>query len=276
MDNTNIYALSLCAGVGGIDLGLRLVSPRIRTICYVEGEAYTAEILAARMEEGHLDSAPIWTDLRTFDGRPWRGAVDIVTAGFPCQPFSVAGKRRYEADERHLWPFIARIVEECQPSLIFLENVSIRAFIEPWRDLRELGFSLSRPFACTAAELGAGHLRRRVFVLAYRKHRPQNEPGRRSWESGEGSSEHRPISSDAEGEQMGTSRLSRESGFRVDWWACEPGVERMVRRAPDRVDRDRALGNLCIPIVAGYVFARLVEEIKCDAEFRYNNLRRNT
>ena len=90
---------------------------------------------------GSLDPAPIWSDIRTFNGRAWRGVVDIVTSGFPCQPFSVAGKRRHEDDGRHLWPHIAAIVGECKPTLVFLENVSLRAFGSrhkgQWKSLRK-------------------------------------------------------------------------------------------------------------------------------------------
>lgn len=76
-------ALSLCAGIGGIDLGLRAVCPSVRSIAYVEREAFSAAVLAARMEEGKLDPAPIWSELATFDAQAWRGVVDLVTAGFP-------------------------------------------------------------------------------------------------------------------------------------------------------------------------------------------------
>ena len=101
-DSFNV--LSVCSGTGGLDLGLRLAVPCARTVCYLEREAYAAAVLAARMEEEALDAAPIWTDLRTFDGKPWRGVVDCVLGGYPCQPFSFAGKRAGENDERHLWP----------------------------------------------------------------------------------------------------------------------------------------------------------------------------
>ena len=95
-----LFGLSLCAGAGGLDLRLAIACPRYRTVGYVERDAFAASIIVARMEDAALDHAPLWDDIASFDGRPWRGAVDIVTAGYPCQPFSVAGRRRGAAERR--------------------------------------------------------------------------------------------------------------------------------------------------------------------------------
>lgn len=94
--------LSLCAGVGGLDLGVRLAEPAARTVCYVEREAPAASILVARMEDGWLHPAPIWSDLASFDAGAWRGAVDCVVSGDPCQPNSVAGRGLGADDDRWL------------------------------------------------------------------------------------------------------------------------------------------------------------------------------
>lgn len=84
--------LSLFSGYGGLGLGLKLALPSIRTVCYVERDAFAASILVARMEDALLDPAPVWDDVATFDGGPWRGTVDLVSGGFPCQDISLAGK----------------------------------------------------------------------------------------------------------------------------------------------------------------------------------------
>lgn len=118
----SITILSLCSGIGGLDEGVRLALPGARVVCYVEREAYCWAVLASRHEAEGMACPPIWSDVSTFDGRPWRG-VDILTAGFPCQPFSLAGKRRGSDDHRHLWPDIARIIGEAQPGIVLLENV---------------------------------------------------------------------------------------------------------------------------------------------------------
>jgi hypothetical protein len=120
----SMNVLSICAGYGGIDLGLRLAVPAARTVCWVEREAAACEILVRRMSEGWLDPAPIWSDATTFDGKPWNGVVDCIAAGIPCQPWSTAGKRKGFEDERHLGEHLVRTVGEVGPGLVFVENVS--------------------------------------------------------------------------------------------------------------------------------------------------------
>lgn len=118
-----VNGLAICAGIGGLELGLQIAVPEYRTVCAVEGEAFAAALLVSKMEVGELAPFPIWSDVRTFDGRPWRGKVDIITAGFPCQPHSVAGKRKGTEDERWIWPDIAKIAGEIRPGFVLLENV---------------------------------------------------------------------------------------------------------------------------------------------------------
>jgi site-specific DNA-cytosine methylase len=123
------------------------------------------------MENTALDRAPVWDDLTTFDGRPWRGLVDIIHGGYPCQPFSVAGKKLGDKDPRHLWPHVARIVSEIQPALCFFENVGghLRlGFEQVHDDLRSMGYRVKAGLF-TAEEIGATHKRERLFMLAYRE-----------------------------------------------------------------------------------------------------------
>ncbi len=161
--------LSLCAGYGGLDLGFHRAFPGARTVCYVENEIPAAAILAHNIEKGRLDDAPIWSDLKTFDPRPFRGRADAILGGYPCQPFSVAGQRRGTEDPRHLWPYIARIVETIQPRICVFENVRghVRLGLsEVLGELGELGYRV-RAGIFSAAEVGAPHRRERVFILAY-------------------------------------------------------------------------------------------------------------
>ena len=162
--------MSLCSGVGGIELGFKLAVPNARAICYIENEAFACSILEARMQDKTLDEAPIWTDLKTFDGKPWRGKVDCLTGGYPCQPFSVAGKKLGEKDPRHLWPEIKRLIGEIEPPTCFFENVGghLRlGFEQVANDLSELGYKVKAGLF-TAQEVGAPHKRERLFILAYR------------------------------------------------------------------------------------------------------------
>lgn len=162
--------LALCAGAGGLELGISLaLGESYRTVCYVEWEAYATATLVARMENSSLDKAPVWDNVKTFDGKPWRGKVDIITAGYPCQPFSFAGQRKGKEDPRHLWPSVARIVREIQPEWIFLENVAGHVQLglaDVLSDLNEMGLSVQ--WGClSAGALGASHKRERLFILAH-------------------------------------------------------------------------------------------------------------
>ena len=150
-----------------LELGLHLaIGDTYRTVGYVEREAYAAATLVARMEDAALDRAPIWDDLATFDGRAMRGIVDLVSAGLPCQPYSVAGTQKGHADERALWPEFVRIVRECEPGLVYIENVpAFRKHFEPvWRALRGMGFEWAPPLLSTASESGAPHIRERHIL----------------------------------------------------------------------------------------------------------------
>ncbi len=180
----DLFGLSLCSGAGGLDLGLTIAMPGYRTVGHVERETYAAAILVARMEEAALDPAPVWDDVGTFDGRPWRGAVDIVTAGYPCQPFSVAGKRKGADDPRHLWPHVARIIGEVEPPFVFLENVAHHlrlGFPEVASGLVGMGYRLAAGLF-TAAEVGAPHKRERLFILAIREGDELADPARLLWD----------------------------------------------------------------------------------------------
>ena len=178
MDNTkeSIRHLSLCAGYGGIDLGLRRVLPECRTVAYVEIEAFAIQNLVDKIETEQLDPAPVYTDVKSFPFKEFRGCVDILSGGFPCQPFSQAGSRRATEDPRHIFPYILEGIRECRPSVVFLENVegiissktgdgeSVLQYV--LRSLEEVGYSATAG-VFSASEIGAPHQRKRVFILGY-------------------------------------------------------------------------------------------------------------
>ena len=223
----DLFGLSLCSGAGGLELGLHLALPEYRTVGYVERDAYAAAVLVARMEDAALDSAPVWDDVVSFDGRPWRNAVDIVTAGYPCQPFSVAGKRRGADDPRHLWPHVARIIGEVEPPFVFLENVANHlrlGFPEVATGLVGMGYRLAAGLF-TAAEVGAPHKRERLFILAHREHDHMADPTRLlrdPLERREPDRDARPLA-DADGERRSQAERGQAQGGGSD--RREPHVD---------------------------------------------------
>ena len=151
-------------------MGLMLAEPGFHTRCFVEWEPYPRSAIIAAQRAGYFAPAPIWDDINTFDGRPFRGAIDTILAGYPCQPFSAAGQRKGADDERHLWPDVARIIREVEPRWVFLENVAGHISLGAETVLRELWDMGWTPAAgaFSAAETGAPHERLRWFCVAYR------------------------------------------------------------------------------------------------------------
>ncbi len=191
--------LALFAGGGGLELGLSLaLGTHYRPIAYVEREATSAAVLAANMERGWLGSAPVWDDVGTFTGdvvSPLVDNIDIVTAGFPCQPWSVAGQRKGTDDERWLWPLIFRLVREIRPRSIFLENVSglLHGGIEHvLGDLASVGFDAEWT-SVRASDVGAPHRRERIFILANSNYGDGGERNART-ETGKGAVSRSAIS----------------------------------------------------------------------------------
>ena len=158
--------LALFAGAGGGILGGHLLG--WRTVCAVEQNAYAAGILVARQNDNILPPFPIWDDVRTFDGRPWRGIVDVVSGGFPCQDISCAGKGAGIDGERSgLWAEMARIIGEVRPRFVFVENSPMlvnRGLGRVLGDLSTLGYD-AQWGVVSAADTGAPHKRERIWIV---------------------------------------------------------------------------------------------------------------
>ena len=169
MESESINELALFAGGGGGLLATKYLLGW-RTVCYVEKAKYAVEVLKARIRDEYLDDAPIWDDANTFNGQPWAGSVDIVSAGFPCQPFSLAGKRLGDKDERNGWDATIRIIRQVRPTFAWLENVASLTshpyFGTILGDLAESGYGVI--WNCLSAKaVGANHERNRLWILAY-------------------------------------------------------------------------------------------------------------
>lgn len=164
-----LRALHVCSGVGGFELALQVAGVPARTVAHVELDAFAAACLVVRMEDQALAAAPVWADLRSFPAERFRGAVDLVTCGFPCQPHSWAGKGQGVDDDRWLWPHISALIAVVGPDYVLLENVpglqhsgldrvlgdlAAHGFDAQWGDL-------------SAAQVGAPQQRNRMWVLAH-------------------------------------------------------------------------------------------------------------
>jgi site-specific DNA-cytosine methylase len=243
--------LSLCSGVGGLELGLKLAVPSARTVCYVEREGYCCEILAERMEDGCLDDAPVWSDLRTFDGGPWRGVVDCVTGGYPCQPFSKGGFRHADADRRHLWPHVARTVRRCEPPFCLFENVPNHlhlGFAQVHDELEEMGFRVAAGLFRTS-ELGGPTESERFFVLAAKAH----VPGVQGLLTGAPAGVTGPWGWRGQ-EDLQTIAAAP---FQPNGRFPAPLLRRVPDGPADVVDRLRAAGNAVVPALAARAWRTL-------------------
>lgn len=162
--------LALFAGAGGGLLGSCLLG--FRPVCAVEIDAYCRRVLFSRQRDGSLPRFPVWDDVRTFDGRPWRGCVDVITGGFPCQDISCAGKGAGIDGERSgLWGEYARIVREVEPGLVFVENspaLVSRGLGRVLGDLAQMGYDAEWG-VLGADDAGAPHLRKRIWILGWRR-----------------------------------------------------------------------------------------------------------
>lgn len=154
--------LALFMGIGGGLLGSKLLG--WRTVCAVEINRYCIDVVMQRQCSKILEPFPIWGDICSFNGFEWQGIVDIVSGGFPCQPFSTANRGRVTAKD--FWPEMFRVICEVQPRFVFAENVSEEAIKKAGEDLRTQGYSY-RYTNLSSADVGADHIRERFWLLAY-------------------------------------------------------------------------------------------------------------
>ena len=161
--------LDLFSGIGGMSLGLEMADPQFETVQFVEIDDYCRQVLELRWP-----GVPVHDDVRTFTARP--GRYDLVTAGYPCQPFSQAGKRAGAKDDRHLWPEVSRILAECRPTWFLGENVAghiTMGLDDVLSDLEGQGYT-ARAFVIPACSVDARHRRSRVWIVGHAsRSRPQ-------------------------------------------------------------------------------------------------------
>ena len=254
--------LALFAGAGGGILGGHLLG--WRTVAAVEIEDYPRRVLLQRQADGLLPRFPIWDDIRTFDGKPWAGKVDVVSGGFPCQDISAAGKGDGLDGERSgMWREMARVVGEIRPEFVFVENspmLTTRGGVRVIGDLTEMGYDCKWT-VMGAADVGANHQRDRMWILANSKrsrlegHRQvRKQEITRTRSSGalantkdEGNVWRKWLMEFAE--EKYDHRRGQIDG-RGQWWEVEPRVDRVDHGIPVRVDRLKAIGNAQVPLCA--------------------------
>lgn len=257
--DSGLRELALFAGAGGGILGGKLLG--WRTVCAVEYEPYAAAVLVQRQNDGLLPPFPVWDDVRTFDGRPWRGRVDVVSGGFPCQDISVAGTGAgIEGERSGLWVEMARIVGEVQPRYVLVENspaLTSRGIGRVLGDLAALGYD-ARWGVLGAVHAGAPHKRERIWILADSESTRLERLGRNARQQeisepwNDGASNIRNAAS--KGLPHGTAKPMGQPGTdaqlkRSDRWATEPDVGRVAHGVANRVDRLKAIGNGQVPAV---------------------------
>jgi len=247
--------LALFAGAGGGILGGHLLG--WRTVCAVEWEAYPASVLVARQNDKILPPFPIWDDVQTFDGKPWRGIVDVVSGGFPCQDISAAGKGGgIEAERSGMWREMARIIGEVRPKYAFVENspmLTTRGLGTVLRDLAEMGYDAEWG-VLSAADVGANHKRERIWLVGKNTNsdsiRPQKNANERSLCKST--------------KNIGSSRRFGKMGSKEVWSSpCPSGASPMGvgNGMASRVDRLKAIGNGQVPLCAATAWTILMERI---------------
>ena len=273
--------LDLFSGIGGFSLGLERAG--MTTVAFCEFDPFCRSVLAK-----HWPLVPIHEDIRELDGHTYRGSVELVCGGFPCQPFSVAGKRGGASDDRALWPEMRRVICEVQPAWVVGENVPGIIAMEldnVLSDLEGEGYA-TQALVLPACAVDAQHRRDRVWVVAHSHQRQRNGENKKVRAGGNATNACGENVADASGLRLQGGEDKRSDGAfwaqpndkqpagfgggtvwlcdpsRAAVWEPEPGLGRMAHGIPHRVDRLRALGNAVVPQVVEEI-GRLI--LACEA-----------
>ena len=285
--------LDLFSGLGGFSLGLEATGG-FETVAFCDIEKFSRKVL-----KKHWPNVKQYKDIKELTYEQIKedtlAPIDIITGGYPCQPFSVAGSQRGEKDTRHLWPDMFRIVKECKPTWVIGENVSghIKLGLDTvLQDLESEGYTV-RAFSISASSIGANHQRERVWIIAHSNMENTRQHGRRiesTWNTESigprtseeterssdtnkinGSSERASLvgeSSDANSQglqgrrseqQLRENETERPTSW-DSWWESEPSVGRVANGIPHRVDRLKGLGNSLVPAIPFIIGQSILEE----------------
>jgi len=279
--------LDLFSGIGGFSLGLEATGG-FETKAFCDIEKYPRQVL-----QKHWPHVKQYEDIKELNYERLKAdgidSIDIITGGYPCQPFSIAGRKKGEEDPRHLWPEYFRLVKELRPTWVIGENVSghIKLGLDTViKDLESEDYSV-RPFSISASSIGANHQRERIWILAHSRRsqwpraeqRGENENETRKenanqFERSSSTSEVDVANTNDERLQrqwqsrnqftprFNSSRESSEEGQGTvgqGWWESEPNMGRVAHGIPKRVDRLKSLGNSLVPQIPYYIGKTILE-----------------
>jgi DNA (cytosine-5)-methyltransferase 1 len=266
-----VNVLDLFSGIGGFSLGLERAG--MRTVAFCEIEPYARAVL-----KKHWPNVPCYEDVRTLTAERLKadgiGPIDVISGGFPCQPFSQIGKQLAEKDVRHLWPEYFRLIKECRPSWVIGENVVglINLGLDTVLDDLEGAGYATRTFDIPAIAVGAPHNRRRLWIVANatRWGRTSSFDGYAKSIDAVSYSEDLADSdcqmpqggggSDSEQGRKKSSKYARLAcGEPESIWEIEPNVGRVANGVPNRVDRIKALGNAVVPQIPELIGRAIME-----------------
>jgi DNA (cytosine-5)-methyltransferase 1 len=263
--------MHLFAGAGGGILGGLLLGHT--PVCAVEIDPYCRKVLAQRIADGFLPEMHIHDDIKTFDATGWRNYVDVIAAGFPCTDISLAGKGEgIHGEKSSLFFEAVRVIREVEPRFVFLENVpalTSRGLDRVLGEMADLGFDAAWT-VLSAADCGANHLRKRIWILCEREVGHSQQPGLEGYC---GSEDHIDQQGRDCTESVGPTAQTglckrerereRERERRIqDWWSAEPSVGRLDHGVADRVGRLKALGNGQVPVVAATAWKILEQSLR--------------
>jgi DNA (cytosine-5)-methyltransferase 1 len=268
--------IGLFEGIGGFSLAAQWMG--WETVAWVEIDSFCQKVL-----KQNFPKAKGYGDIKEFNGTEYRGTIDILTGGFPCQPYSTAGKRKGNEDDRHLWPEMRRVIREVQPPWIVGENVrgltnwnGGLVFDEVQADLETEGYEVT-PFLLPACAVNAPHRRDRIWFIGYsdkwsrQKHELQtgwkvfknNNDGERIITNSRGIELQRRIdeinNEKTNGHALRSYPLDRTAGFKD--FPTKPGICGRNDGIPNRAHRIKALGNAVVPQLVFEIFKAIDEQI---------------
>lgn len=241
--------LDLFSGIGGFSLAAHWAG--FKTVAFCETDENCNQVLGK-----NFPGIPIHKDIRELNGGDYAG-VDIITGGYPCQPFSVAGSQKAKEDSRHLWPEMFRVITQAQPTWAICENVHghIRLGLDSvLHDLESIDYSC-QPFVIPAQATGANHLRERVFIVAHSTSHGLNGSKTAKSNVAPNDNSKKRKKENLNNEGCSSLRFGMEGGSDSPGRRrTEPPALRVANELPNRMDRNRMLGNSIDPMIAYQIF----------------------